>query len=89
MVDWGIGGKMQVLLFAGLEEIAGTNVVVFSTKKDLVHIKDIKEFIIRKYPTIKVLLEQSMIAVNCEYVDEDCMVTSKDKIAFIPPVSGG
>lgn len=80
---------MQILLFAGLEEIAGTNLVFFSTSKESIQIKEIQDFLIGKYPKIKGLLEQSMTAVNCDYVDGERMVTSQDKIAFIPPVSGG
>ena len=33
--------------------------------------------------------ERSLVAVNHELTDNDCMLSATDEIAFFPPVTGG
>lgn len=42
-----------------------------------------------KYPEIKDILENTMIAVNEEYKDKKYILKNNDVVAIIPPVSGG
>tara|TARA_Y100000590_G_C15554814_1_gene952391 strand:- start:307 stop:552 length:246 start_codon:yes stop_codon:yes gene_type:complete len=54
-------------------------------------IKNLKDFLIEKYPELKKHLDQNIIriAVNNEYVIDDIPISNNDEIAIFPPVSGG
>ena len=43
------------------------------------------------FPTLKILLQRSVLAVNLEYIEKDQQQTlnNNDEVAIIPPLSGG
>jgi molybdopterin converting factor subunit 1 len=49
---------------------------------------DLKAILEQQYPKLKQLASY-MVAVNNEYANDDLLITSKDEVAIIPPVSGG
>ncbi|KRL67511.1 hypothetical protein FC27_GL001827 [Companilactobacillus versmoldensis DSM 14857 = KCTC 3814] len=52
--------------------------------------QDVLEQIKELHPDYADVLDQSLVAVNEEYANEDKIdLTSVDEIAIIPPVSGG
>ncbi|APX73380.1 hypothetical protein BTM29_08970 [Companilactobacillus allii] len=57
---------------------------------DSFYSRDVKESIIKKYPDLKNIIDQSLVAIDEEYADESLFsLNSVDEIALIPPVSGG
>lgn len=75
---------IEVLLFASLkEQIKQDNIVI---EKDRLFVSELKTYLKQQY---ELDVEDVMVAVNEEYIEEDIELTAGDKVAFIPPVSGG
>ena len=51
-------------------------------------IKDFKKVLKNQFSTLE-KIDSYAIAVNEEYADDDTILTEKDVVAVIPPVSGG
>ena len=47
------------------------------------------EVLVEAHPSIGLLVDNTMVAVNQEYVDRAQALEEGDEIALIPPVSGG
>ncbi len=52
-------------------------------------VKELRLELIRRYPDLKDLLEKIRFAVNEEYVSDDYQLKGDERVALIPPVSGG
>ncbi|SHK40962.1 molybdopterin synthase sulfur carrier subunit [Thermocrinis minervae] len=52
-------------------------------------VKDLKGYLSERYPDLRHLIEASKVAVNEEYVDDDFPLKGGERVALIPPVSGG
>ncbi len=53
------------------------------------NVRELKEFLKKRYPELGEIWDSVRFAVNEEYVDEDYKLSDNDKVAVIPPVSGG
>lgn len=51
-------------------------------------VQDLLELIRRDYPSLAEL-KSLLVAVNEDYAETDVVLTERDEIALIPPVSGG
>lgn len=78
---------MKVLLFAGIAEAIGQHSLTIPLKK--ASVKELKNYLIEKYPQVESSVERAMVAVNQEFAEEETIVTETDEVALIPPVSGG
>jgi molybdopterin converting factor subunit 1 len=78
--------KINILAFGIVKEIFGAS----STEIELQdgNVYALKKLLEEKYPRLKQLTSY-MVAVNNEYANRDRVVTTKDEVAIIPPVSGG
>lgn len=78
------------------------NILFFAKARDITTVPEIdlilpKEsntiYLIQKllqlYPSLEVILDTSILAVNQEYTTDIVNLKSGDEIAIIPPVSGG
>ncbi|MGB9766822.1 MAG: molybdopterin converting factor subunit 1 [Sulfurihydrogenibium sp.] len=79
--------KVEILYFSQIKDKVGKSSEVLEFTGNTV--SDLVEFLAQKYPNAKDVLEKSMFAVNEEYVDKQAILKEGDKIAIIPPVSGG
>ncbi|RMH79919.1 MAG: MoaD/ThiS family protein [Acidobacteria bacterium] len=52
-------------------------------------VKQLRRFLKDKYPELQSLWDVVRFAVNEEYVSEDFELFGKERVAIIPPVSGG
>ncbi len=52
-------------------------------------VAQLKDFLSKRYPEIAPFIGNMRIAVNEEYVQDDHPVKEYDRVALIPPVSGG
>ncbi len=49
----------------------------------------LREVLKEKHPEVREVLDKVKFAVNEEYVDDDFNLEGDEKVAVIPPVSGG
>ena len=52
-------------------------------------VKDLKDFLAERHPELKEVIDSLRIAVNEEYASENTQIKGGDRVAIIPPVSGG
>ncbi|MFQ6390326.1 molybdopterin converting factor subunit 1 [Priestia aryabhattai] len=76
---------INVLFFAAIREEAGVEQVTVD-KQDIT-VKELKEYVQKTYKLSS--LNQTMTAVNEEFVTDEETIRAGDTVAFIPPVSGG
>lgn len=81
--------KLNVLLFATLRDIAGTNRLEVVLPSEAATIEDVRAAVIARYPAIEANLRAAIAAVNEEYAFAGEPVHDQDQVAFFPPVSGG
>lgn len=81
-------GKVSVLLFARLADIAGTRKTEIETGEGL-RVSDVLPILESSYPGMMGMSAVLRYAVNREFVPEDQVLHDGDEIALIPPVSGG
>jgi molybdopterin converting factor subunit 1 len=79
----------HIKLFAGLADLCGKHEVELPLSNDPVRAELLMNELAVRFPAADKLLRQCFMAVNMEYVALDKLVSSKDEIALIPPVSGG
>ena len=83
---------VEVLLFAGAREAAGTDRIQLPASLPM-FVSELKQSIVRHYPVLKPFIDYGRIAVGNDFVDDsDIIQVSVSKstvIALIPPVSGG
>ena len=90
---------MVVRLFAAAREVAKTDEIALALGADdpatadgdgsTVTVAWIKEQIVARHPELSPIVRISRFAVNEAYVADDARVRPSDRIACIPPVSGG
>jgi molybdopterin synthase catalytic subunit/molybdopterin converting factor small subunit len=83
--------KLEINLFAKFAERAGGSTITlsFSHELDQVSVQQVKTELANLWPDLSTLIEQSFIAKNMEYAHLEELLTEKDEIAIIAPVSGG
>lgn len=79
--------ELNVLAFGIAREIFGSNSIKMEVKSSCT-VKELKHELEEKFPRLK-QLSSFMIAVNDKYASPEEIVTRRDEIAVIPPVSGG
>lgn len=80
--------KVSVSLFAGIGQIAGCDHVELELPEGA-DVARLRSALIQRLPAAADLLQQSLFAVNAQYVADDTPLTANGEIACIPPVSGG
>lgn len=79
--------KVNVLAFGIAKDIFGGSSVDVELPEQGTTAR-LKESLESRYPRLKQLVSY-MVAVNNEYASNESVLTEKDEIAIIPPVSGG
>lgn len=80
--------KIKILFFSSLKEKLGISSKEVEFNENL-SISDLKIYLTNKYPNVKDIINNSMFAVNEQYVDNNYLLKDEDTVAIIPPVSGG
>jgi len=78
---------VEIMAFGITKDIVGQTILNFELPEGS-SVKELKEKLAESYPKIQAL-KSLLIAVNEEYGDETHILSEKDEIALIPPVSGG
>lgn len=79
--------EITVLAFGIAKDIFGASTVTVELA-DTSITADLKASLEEKYPKLKQLASY-MVAVNNEYAEDGLVITERDEVAIIPPVSGG
>ncbi|MCR9291997.1 MAG: MoaD/ThiS family protein [bacterium] len=80
--------SIEVLLFAGASELAGARSIVLSLAAGTT-VAELRENLIHQYPALEPLATVSRWAVGEIFVDDTHCLKNSDRVAMIPPVSGG
>ena len=78
---------MKILAFGIVKEILGSGSIDVVPDEGMT-VERLKAKLEQQYPGLK-QLSSFMIAVNNEYATGGKIISAKDEIAIIPPVSGG
>ncbi|MBE0468882.1 MAG: MoaD/ThiS family protein [Methyloprofundus sp.] len=76
--------SIKVRYFASLKELLGRSEDTLAFEQDL-SVADVWA----KATQLHVMPENTLAALNMEYVALDCAVADGDEVAFFPPVTGG
>jgi MoaE-MoaD fusion protein len=81
--------QVQILLFATLKDIAGTNRLTLDLSSHPARVDDVRAALIDLYPQIDRNIKAAIASVNREFAQGNDAVKEGDEVAFFPPVSGG
>jgi molybdopterin converting factor small subunit len=79
---------LEILMFAGLKAKLHTNRLMISTETPL-SVKKLLDLIISLHPNLSEFINKSLVACNGQVVELSKLITEKDEIALLPPMSGG
>ena len=79
--------KYKINLFGITRDIVGGNITEIEMGESA-NVQAILGKLKTNYPKLKDI-KSLLVAVNSEYADSDLVLSEKDEIALIPPVSGG
>lgn len=80
--------QIRVLFFASCKDIAGSAQVDLSVREGIT-VGELKHEIVATYPDLAGIAPSLSTAVNMEYAADHDVISNKDEVALIPPVSGG
>lgn len=76
--------EVKLIVFGKLEEVMGKNELVWSLPID---VRTLRHELENKFPPIRKV--QFAISINNKIVSDDVLIKVGDKIALLPPFSGG
>ncbi|MFA6246770.1 MAG: molybdopterin converting factor subunit 1 [Mucilaginibacter sp.] len=79
--------EINILAFGIAKDIFGVSTITVELT-DAATTADMKALLEERYPKLKQLASY-MVAVNNEYAEDKLIITERDEVAIIPPVSGG
>lgn len=80
--------KIKVKLFAILRERVGESEITITVPSGIT-VNHLNSEILKKYPQLKSFSNKFVTSVNCKVTTGDTVITSKDEVALLPPISGG
>jgi molybdopterin converting factor subunit 1 len=80
--------NVRVCLFARAKDLVGVESVTLSLAAGAT-IGDLRQRLVKQYPSLALILERSALAVNDEFADDSLTLPVDSEIAVLPPVSGG
>ena len=80
--------KLEVALFARAKELARADTVVLDVP-DGADVAEIRRALAERIPALAGIASSLHVAVGTEYATNGTVVSSSQKVACFPPVSGG
>ncbi len=80
--------NIKVKLFAILRERVGESEITITVPTGIT-VTHLNREILKKYPRLKSFNNKFVTSVNWKVTTGDTVISSKDEIALLPPVSGG
>jgi molybdopterin converting factor subunit 1 len=79
---------VHLRLFAGLHQLIGEREIEMRLP-DATTVAVLRDTLGARYPLVQALLPSLVCAIDEEYVDSSQILHDGDRVALIPPVSGG
>ncbi len=79
---------MKVLLFARARDLAGLGEIDIDAPAGG-RVADLRRVLGERFPKLASFLPHCAVAVNDEYANDDAVLAAEDRVALLPPVSGG
>jgi molybdopterin converting factor subunit 1 len=79
---------MKVLCFARARDLAGAAEIDLELPSGG-RVSDLRRLLAERLPALSALLPHCAVAVNDEYAADDMILAAGDRVALLPPVSGG
>ncbi|MCR8843442.1 molybdenum cofactor biosynthesis protein MoaE [Paenibacillus sp. SC116] len=79
----------RIQCFASITERTGQAELLLPADNDAIRVLELKQILAAQYPEAAELIMRSFVAANQQYAPDNSIVTPKDELAIIPPVSGG
>ena len=80
--------SVNVKFFASIREIVGKGELTLSLETNAT-VSDLRRMLLDLYPALASIRIPIMVAVNRRIADENTVLSNKDEVALLPPVSGG
>ncbi len=80
--------NVEIHFFASIREAVGTASLEWKPRGQLT-VSDLFEEIVKQHPAIAAFRSSVLFAVNEGYVTPKYSLQEGDRVAFLPPVSGG
>ncbi len=80
--------NVNLLLFGEAKLAIGAPRVAMILPTDAC-VGQLRTAIANQFPTLRELLTRSAVAVNQQFADDTMVISERDEIAWVPPVSGG
>jgi len=79
---------LSIKLFASLKQAMSSDVITVDIENEI-SVSQMKKIILETYPNLVKLNIPFFVAVNHKIAKDSTVITPKDEVALIPPVSGG
>jgi len=79
---------LSIKLFASLRQAMSSEEITVNIEKEIT-VSQMKKIVFETFPNLKKLNIPFFVAVNHKYANDSDVISSKDEVALIPPVSGG
>ena len=80
--------QISIKLFASIKQIMHSSELMIDIPNE-VTVFQIKKMVFEKFPQLEKSKIPFFVAVNHNYAKDSDLITTKDEVALIPPVSGG
>jgi len=80
--------KVEVLFFASLKDISGVSTLSLQCERETT-VERLFDHWLENFPEASKYRKKILFAVNDAYASPDYVLNDGDRVAFLPPVSGG
>jgi len=83
------GDELMVKFFAYSRELVGKDTIKLKLKDKITTVRDLRNMIMEMYPSLSSMSKGFFVAVNHKLAHDDTIISQRDEVAVLPPVSGG
>ncbi len=80
--------SLSIKLFASLRQAMNSDKIVIDIDNKIT-VSQMKKIVFETFPNLKKLNVPFLVAVNHKFAKDSVVISTKDEVALIPPVSGG
>ncbi len=80
--------SLSIKLFASLRQAMRSNEIKINIDNEIT-VSQMKKIVFETFPNLKKLNVPFLVAVNRKFAKDSVVISTKDEVALIPPVSGG
>jgi len=80
--------SLSIKLFASLRQAMRSDEIKINIDNEIT-VSHMKKIVFETFPNLKKLNVPFLVAVNHKFAKDSVVISTKDEVALIPPVSGG